>query len=403
MTGTRVIAYFGDPHVGGTYAVYRLLRDGLFGFGWSVKWVGLGSEAQSRAGADEWAGERAFGEVVAAGTADERIQAKEFLRHLECAGYAAIFVNVLADRVQTNAVRYADAGLPKIMIVHSTSPGTYAAARCVRDHVHATVGVSRRIRDDLVRHHGFLADRTHIIANAYDARVFRPVARQAWLGPLRLLSLGRIDDSSKGVFWLPEILRRLNDVELTLTVAGDGPDRAELQRRFGKDASRVRFIGAVSPNQVPHIMAQHDIFLMPSRFEGMGIALVEALASGCVPVASLLRGVTDFVVEPGKGFLFPVGRVAVAANFVRKLGEDRQLLKQIANDAHSSALARFQPHVMAGAYASLLDAVIAEPPAVAQPLNPDDWRFPMGLRSGLRTLLPKPMKNHLRQLRERWV
>jgi glycosyltransferase involved in cell wall biosynthesis len=403
VTGTRVIAYFGNPHVGGTYTVYRLLREGLSEFGWSVKWVGLGPDAQSRAGTTEWAGERAFGEVVAARTADERIQAMEFLRHLESAGYAAIFVNVLANRVQTNAVRYADGGLPKIMIVHSTSPGTYAAARCIRDHVHGTVGVSQRIRDDLVRHLGFSAEQTHAIANAYDAELFRPLVRQTWLGPLRLLSLGRIDDCSKGVFWLPEILRRLDDLELTLTVAGDGPDRAELQRRFGKDASRVRFIGAVSPDQVPHIMAQHDIFLMPSRFEGLGVALIEALASGCVPVASLLRGVTDFVVETGKGFLFPVGNVAVAANFVRKLGEDRQLLKQIANDGHSSALARFPPRAMAGAYASLLDAVIAKPPAVAQPLNPGDWRFPMGLRSGLRTLLPKPMKNHLRQLRERWV
>jgi hypothetical protein len=88
---------------------------------------------------------------------------------------------------------------------------------------------------------------------------------------------------------------------------------------------------------------------------------------------------------------------------VRKLGEDRRLLKQIANEAHSSALTRFHPRVMARGYASLLDAVTADPPAVAQPLNPGNWRFPRGLRSGLRTLLPEPMKHHLRQLRERWV
>src|SRR5262249_49689068 len=158
VTKNRVIAYFGNPHVGGTYSVYRRLRDGLRDFAWSVRWVGLGPEAQSRAAASEWAGGYAFGEVGAAETPDERVQAAGFLRHLEGGRYAAVFVNVLANRVQTNAARYAATRLPKIMIVHSTTPGTYAAARCIRDHVHATVGVSKRIRDDLVRRHGFSAD-----------------------------------------------------------------------------------------------------------------------------------------------------------------------------------------------------------------------------------------------------
>jgi glycosyltransferase involved in cell wall biosynthesis len=403
MTGTRVIAYFGNPRLGGTYAVYRQLRDGLRNFGWSVRWVGLGPEAQLLADQAEWAAERQFGEVIAAGRTDEREQAAAFLRHLETVDYGAVFVNVLANRVQTNAVRYLDPAIRRIMIVHSITPGTYAAARSIRDYVHMTVGISPRIRDDLVRHCGFPHDRTCVIANGFDGTAYERITRAPHSGSLRLLSLGRLDDTSKGIFWLPAILRHLPDMPWTLTVAGDGPDGAELRRRFG-DETRVRFIGAVPPAKVPEVMSRHDVFLLPSRYEGQAIALVEALAGGCVPVASHLRGVTDFVVERGRtGFLFPVGDVAAAGDILRQLGRDRHLLAQISHAARASAFARFQLSAMTASYARLIAAAIADPPAVALPLRRDDWRLPAGLRAGSRTFLPQPVKNTLRQLKERWA
>jgi hypothetical protein len=71
--------------------------------------------------------------------------------------------------------------------------------------------------------------------------------------------------------------------------------------------------------------------------------------------------------------------------------------------ARAAAVARFRPDVMAASYGRLIDAVVANPPAIAHPLGREDWRLPAGLRSGLRTLLPNPLKNRLRQLRERWA
>ncbi len=404
MNGTRVIAYFGSPHLGGTYSVYRQLRDGLAEFGWSVRWVGLGPEARLQADRDEWSAERRFGEVVAADRVDERDQAAAFLSHFEAGAYDAVFVNVLANRVQTNAVRYLHPCIRRVLIVHSTTPGTYAAARSIRRYVHMTAGISPRIRDDLVHHHGFPHDRTHVIANAFEGTAFERLERKPHHGPLRLLSLGRLDDTSKGIFWLPAILRELRDLPSILTVAGDGPDREILQQRFEGNSDRVRFVGAVAPAEVAKVMAEHDVFLLPSRYEGQGIALVEALAGGCVPVASHLRGVTDFVIERDKtGFLFPIGDVAAAAKLVRVLGRDRPLLARMSQAARTSALARFRPRAMAEAYARLLDTAMASPPVIAQPLAREDWRLPAGLRPGLRTFLPRPVKNRLRLLKERWA
>ena len=400
----RVIAYFGYPHLGGTYSVFRQLRDGLKNFGFSVRWLGLGSDSRLLAGQREWESESAFGEVVAPECHDERRQGAAFLEHIENGPYDVVIANVLANRVQTNALRYLDRRIGRIMLVHGTSPGTYAAARSIRDYTHATIAVSPRIRDDLVSHLGFAPDLTRVIATAFNGPNFECLERMPHNGVLRLLSLGRIEDESKGLFWLPEILRRLEHYPLRLTIAGAGRDEAELRRRFAGYENRVQFIGVVPANKVAEVMASHDVFLLPSRYEGQAITLVEALAAGCVPVASFLRGVTTFAIDEGRtGFLFPVGDVAAAARCIERLCRDRAMLSQMSQLARATALSRFRPEAMASSYLQIIERVTQDPAPIATPLRRTDWRLPQGLRPGLRTFLPAPVKNSLRHLRERWA
>jgi len=64
--------------------------------------------------------------------------------------------------------------------------------------------------------------------------------------PLRLISLGRLIDIDKGVFWLPKILGQLHDPPVKLTIAGDGPDRAELERCYALLGDQV-FFGSHTP------------------------------------------------------------------------------------------------------------------------------------------------------------
>jgi glycosyltransferase involved in cell wall biosynthesis len=219
----------------------------LRGHGFTVRWLCLGPDAQALIDTPEWAHERAFGSVLASGTRDERQQAVALLDHLETVGYDIIIVNVLADRVQSSVVRHLDPRIRRIMIVHNITPGTYAAARSIRDYVHATVGVSPRISDDLVQRAGFTPGHTHVIGNPFDSEAFEEQERRPD-GPLRLLSLGRIEDASQGDFWLPVDPPRAADLPLTLTVAGDGPDDGKLRRLFTGQMDRVRFLGVIPPD-----------------------------------------------------------------------------------------------------------------------------------------------------------
>lgn len=395
------IASFVFPHIGGTYTVFRHLRPALAERGVDLRWIGVGARQAARFRADEWREALGYGTMLVPAEENVRLQAAAVIHHLQAERYDAVFVNVLSDRVQTNAIRYLGPHIRRIMIVHNITPGTYAAARSIRDHVDASVGVSPRIRADLTARLGFPPDRTFCIPNAVDLGGPMP-PRRIERGPLRLIVLGRMEDASKGILWLPDVLRRLRDVPLTLTIAGDGPDLERLRGRIAGTFRNVTFIGPVPPHRVPAVLASHHVLLFPSRFEGLGISLVEAMATGCVPVASRIRGVTDFVIDHGRtGLLFPVGNMARAADAVRMLAADRRLLAGMSEAARSAVPERFGTEAMAAGYVGVLDTVFAAPPAAARPLSLEDWEFPRGLRSGLRSRLPEPVKNMLRQWRER--
>ncbi|MGB4346450.1 MAG: glycosyltransferase family 4 protein [Burkholderiaceae bacterium] len=396
-------AYFGIPHTGGTYTVYHSLRVGLATQGITVKWLGLGTHAQAAYHDPQWKHERDHGVVIAGQVDDERKQAEALIRYLESADFDGVFVNVLAGRVETNAIRYLDPAIKRVMIVHSITPGTYAAARAVRDHVHATIGVSPRIRNDLIRSHGFKEACTHAIPNAIDlkafngARVERQNAKQ-----LRLLFLGRVVDTDKGVFWLPQIMAKLSPDVAHLTVVGDGSDMAELQKRCAGIADRITFTARIASHEVPDMLACHDVFIFPSRFEGLGLSLVEAMAGGCVPVATRIKDVTTFVVKDGiNGFLFDMGDTLAAASAITRLADEPALLRSMSAAAQQNAAGRFALSDMAGAYKAVLEDVHLHPSPISKPFSMDQWAFPSGLTSNFRSKLPSGLKNVLRSWREK--
>ncbi|SDP81256.1 Glycosyl transferases group 1 [Phyllobacterium sp. YR620] len=394
-------AYFVRPHIGGTYTVFKQLREGLAPYGIEVCWMSMG---QTEALKDpEWFPEFALGTSVSTdGLANERDQARALAAAIEAGGFDGVFINVLSDRIQTNIARYLPEAITRIMIVHNITAGTYAAAVAVRDHVHAAIGVSDRIQSDLVRTMGFDADHTFAIPHAAETRLSRLLNRTPRATePLRLVFLGRVEDASKGVFWLADILDHL-DASIHLTIAGDGPDLQALKLKLARHGKRVTFLGAVHPKEVHRVLLHQDVMIMPSRFEGFGLTLTEAMAVGCVPVVSRIRGVTDTIIDDGiNGFLFQIGNSAEAARIITGIAANPEAAQLLSSAARDKAEHVFTLDAMARRYAEVIRNVTAAPPEIAPPLSFADWSFPKGLRPGLRTYIPTPIKNWLRVMRER--
>lgn len=394
-------AYFVRPHIGGTYTVFKQLREGLAAFGIEVCWLAMGhSETLSD---PEWSSEFALGSTVnTERLSTEKDHAKALAAALEAGGYDGVFINVLSDRIQTNIARYLPDKIMRVMIVHNITAGTYAAASSIKDHVHAAIGVSERIRSDLVQMLGFAKDRTFAIPHAADTRLSKHLERLPRdRKPLRIVFLGRIEDASKGVFWLPEILDRL-DVSIHLTVAGDGPDLPALRVKLARHVTRVTFLGALHPKEVHNLLLHQDVLIMPSRFEGFGLTLTEAMAVGCIPVVSRIRGVTDMIVDDGvNGFLFSIGNSQEAARIISEIAARPDTSRSLSDAARSKAENDFTIDIMARRYSDVIEHIVEAKPEIAPPLNIEDWSRPKGLRSGLRTFIPTPIKNWLRVMRER--
>jgi glycosyltransferase involved in cell wall biosynthesis len=154
----------------------------------------------------------------------------------------------------------------------------------------------------------------------------------------------------------------------------------------------VKYVGRVGPASVPTVMASHDVLLMPSRFEGLPYTLIEAMAGGCVPVATQLRGVTDFVVRHGEtGFLFPMGDVATAAACIRRVHGDVALFEKMSRCGREDVFRRFSIPALAEGYAGVIARV---EDGAFQPECRHGTRFEL-LQTGsrLRRMVPNGLKN----------
>ena len=100
--------------------------------------------------------------------------------------------------------------------------------------------------------------------------------------PVRFLFMG-LAIPRKGIHHVLEAIARFPRSEAELTIVGD---LKVPQKMFAPYADRITWIPPVARADVPAIMARHDVLLLPSYFEGAGIVLYEALASGCALIQS---------------------------------------------------------------------------------------------------------------------
>lgn len=108
---------------------------------------------------------------------------------------------------------------------------------------------------------------------------------------VRLITVGRLV-KKKGIDLAIHALSEVPD-SFSLTIIGDGEERASLKQlvKSLKVENRVRFVGFVeNPNE--YLMSS-DVFLMPSRFEGFGLALVEAMSVGLPAIISNIPGISE--------------------------------------------------------------------------------------------------------------
>ncbi len=130
-------------------------------------------------------------------------------------------------------------------------------------------------------------------------------------GPVQILYLGQLIER-KGVDILLRALGPLTDLDwtLTLTGSGDGKDAlVMLTKELGLE-DRVSFQSALENEAAMQQMAQSDFFVLPSRHDGWGVVVNEALLRGVPVICSDRCGAADLLGEPWRGEVFGAGSVS---------------------------------------------------------------------------------------------
>ncbi len=156
-----------------------------------------------------------------------------------------------------------------------------------------------------------------------------------------LLYFGRLDVYHKGLDTLIEAVALLvrERPETEIRIAGRGKDServAQLARDYGVEAN-VRLLGAVTDAERDVLLAGAEIQLMPSRFEGFGLAAAEAMASGVPLVATAVGSLPEVVDSPNGGVLVPPDDARALAEATAILLGDPERRRALSASARESA------------------------------------------------------------------
>ncbi|MBA3787777.1 MAG: glycosyltransferase family 4 protein [Actinobacteria bacterium] len=174
------------------------------------------------------------------------------------------------------------------------------------------------------------------------------------VGPL-LVFAGRLG-AAKSLDVLLDALVELPDVSLLL--AGDGPERERLERRAGQLdlGERVHFLGPRTRFEVLELFRAADASVLSSAWENFPHTLVEALAVGTPVVATAVGGVPEIVRDGENGLLVPPGDPLALAAALRRYLEDPELQERL-RSAAAPSVEHLRPERIYGRLEELLTQV----------------------------------------------
>lgn len=230
---------------------------------------------------------------------------------------------------------------------------------------HHIIAVAAACRDFLISHESIPPEKISLVPNAIDLRRFSPgkasrddARAQLGLpaGSRIVAGVGRLNPQKNFALFLDiaaQLAPRFPDLHFLL--AGDGPEEQMLREKASAlgIANRVTFSGYVADTRLVYLAA--DVLLMPSRYEGLPMTLLEAMAMGLPVVASKLDGIAEVISDGAEGFLVSSDDAALFVERTAALLADAELSSRISKNARAKIEAHFSVERMTSAVEDIYD------------------------------------------------
>lgn len=260
--------------------------------------------------------------------------------------------------------RYAGllAKVPHLVHVEHNSRERYSGwqlwqAKWLAGRTDAIVGVSEGVRDALLQR-GFPADRCIAIPNGIELGRFDSADQSPWVkrsaGVIMASRFARQKD--QGTLVKAIQLLKLQDIHLPLAFAGLGKSRL-MKRTLQqvRDAGlqdQVQFMGHVQG--LHKTLMRYQFFVLSTHYEGMPLALVEAMAAGCACVATDVVGVRGVIEDEINGLLVPENDAPALAAALLRLIRNPEWAQRLGSNARRKAYESYSLRKMHQQYESLL-------------------------------------------------
>ena len=238
----------------------------------------------------------------------------------------------------------------QLFVEAAYSRTTRIQQRLIAKGVHCYIAVSREVARRLRQAFRMPEHKIKVVHNAIPLDSFdRPAnsaLRAILAGPAErpiVLTTARLD-RQKGLCYLLKAAALVP--EALFVLAGDGPERASLEaqaHQLGMD-DRIVFLGY--RQDISDLLASCDLFVLPSLFEGLPLAVLEAMAAGKPVIATAIGG-TDEAVVPGEtGLLVPPADPGALAEAIRALLSDPARAQRLAARGKDRAHREFSAATM---------------------------------------------------------
>lgn len=233
---------------------------------------------------------------------------------------------------------------------------------------------SADVERDILNHDRVAPEKMARLPNSIDldrvATSLSPAAAKQQLGfgsaDLVIATVGRMEEQKGHAFLLDAFARlrqmpELDGMPLRLLVVGDGRLKAATEQRAAElgIAEACRFPGSIK--DLADVYRSVDVFVMPSLWEGLSLAMLEAMAAGLPMVATDVGGARDVLGDNVRGILVPAGDAAALAQAINGLLVDAERRSAMAGSGSRHVRENYGVAALSRQLAGLYDAALQNP------------------------------------------